>query len=192
MGDIASLISTIAAGVAAVAALGTLIVAFLTLREGRATIAELRKVATEAAKETAAQEAIVQSTQRLVQASNVTATVLHSVFLETHAAREVEALLRIRTALADVATATQHMLVENPQPDIFYGARQGLRAALAGVPDAEQFLPASHRIARDNSIVQARQHELDADHEVEQAIKAAREKLVAANRQSNEAMDVAW
>lgn len=192
MSDSASLVSTISAAVAAAAALATLIVAFLTLREGRATIAELRKLAAEATKETTAQEAMVQSMGRLVQASNITAAVLHSVFLEAQAAREVDALVRIRAALAGVATATQHMLVENPRPDIFFGARQSLRAALAGVADAEQSLPASHRISEDNSIVQARQHELEADHEVEAAIKAAREKLVAANRQANEAMDAAW
>jgi hypothetical protein len=180
----------VAAAVAALAALATLVVAFLTLREGRKTITELKTLALEASKETAAQEAIVRSTERLVQASNVTATVLHSVFLEAQAAREVEALLRIRTALAEVAYATQRVI--DGQPFIvFYGARQNLRAALAGVPDAEHVLPVSEGISTGTD-VHARQNELQADHELDAAFREAREKLAAANRQANKATDTAW
>jgi hypothetical protein len=192
MGDLGTSISTISAAVAAVAALATLVFAFLTFREGRKTITELKRLAVEAAKETAAQEAMVKSMQTLVQGSNVTATVLHSVFLEAQAAREVEALLRVRTALAEVAYATQRVMAENQPPILFYGARQTLRAALAGVPDAEHSLPTSHGIGSHDSVTHARQNELEADHEVDQALKIAREKLAAANRQANEAMDATW
>ena len=168
------------AAVAAVAALATLFVAYLTLREGRSTIVELRKVAGEAAKETAAQEAIVESTRALVKASETSTTVLHSIFLETQAAREIESLLRVRSALAEVAYATQRAM--NGQPEIvFYGARQTLRAALAGVLDAETILSNSYRIGHDASVVQARQNELQADHEVDVALGAARRKLAAAS-----------
>lgn len=192
MGDVAGLISTISAAVAAVAALATLIVAFLTFREGRATITELRKVAEEAAKETAAQEAIVKSMQSLVGASNVTAAVLHSVFLEAQAAREVEALLRVRTALAEVSYSTQRVFEGQP-PIVFFGARQNLLAALAGIPDPQRSLPASYRIGpQSREARQAQQHELEADSELEKELTAAREKLAAANSQSNEAMDAAW
>src|SRR5947207_11580114 len=103
MSDITALISTVSAALAAGAALATLIVALLTLREGRSTIAELRKVAAEAAKETTAQQAMVRSMERLIGVSNTTVAVLHSVLLESQAAREFEGLLRIRTAVAEVA-----------------------------------------------------------------------------------------
>ncbi len=189
MSELLTLISTISAAVAALAALATLVVAYLTFREGRKTIAELKALALEAAKETAAQEAMVESMQSLVRGSNVTALVIHAVFLEARTAREMEALLRIRTALAEVAYATQRVMAEH-QPDfLFYGARQALRAALAGVPDAEQALPISNRIAID-TILHARQNELQADHELDQALRDAHGRLHAANAQSNKAMGV--
>jgi hypothetical protein len=190
MGEVAVLISTVSAAVAAVAALATLVFAYLTFREGKATITELRKLAQEAAKETAAQEAIVTATQRLVQASNVTATVLHSVFLEAQAAREIEALLRIRAAVAEVAYAAQRIFEGQPAI-VIYGPRQHLLAALAGVPDPKG-LPASYDMGQSRDAGQAQQHELAAILEVEKAITEAREKLIAANNQSNEAMDAAW
>jgi hypothetical protein len=187
MGDIAAVISTISAAVAAGAALATLIVALLTLREGRATIAELQKVAGEAAKETAAQQAIVRSMERLVGVSNVTVAVLHSVFLEAQAAREVESLLRIRTAVAEVAYATQRIFEGQPSI-VFYGARQHLMAALAAVPDPKKDLPASYEMGDSRDARQAQQHELAAIMEVENALAAAREKLAEANAQSNQAI----
>src|SRR5450759_5192040 len=161
MGDVAGLVSTISAAVAASAALATLIVAFLTFREGRATIIELRKVAEEAAKETSAQDAIVKSMQSLVGATNATAAVLHSVFLEAQAAREVEALLRVRMALAEVTYSTQRVFEGQP-PIVFFGARQNLLASLAGIPDPQRSLPASYRIAHQSREArQAQQHELE-------------------------------
>jgi hypothetical protein len=186
MGEALTVISTVAAAIAALAALATLVVAFLTFREGRKTITELKHLALEASKETAAQEAIVRSTERLVQAANATAAVLHSIFLEAQAARGVEGLLRVRTALAEVTYATQRVMESQP-PIVFYGARQSLRAALAGVPDAEQALPISQRIGID-TVVHARQNELQADHELDEALKAARERLAAITRQLNEAV----
>jgi hypothetical protein len=84
------------------------------------------------------------------------------------------------------------VMAESHPPILFYGARQTLRAALAGVADLERSLPVSHGIGSHDSVTHARQNELQADHEVEQALNAAREKLSAANSQSNEAMDAAW
>jgi hypothetical protein len=191
MGDFGTTVSTFSAAVAALAALATLVVAYLTFREGRATIIELKKLSQEAARETAAQEAIVASTQKLVQASNATATVIHSLFLEAQAAREVEALLRVRTALAEIASATQRVLVDRQPEFLFYVARQNLRAALAGIPDTEHALPVSCGIGNDGSIVQARQNELQADHEVDEALDAARVRVKAASLQSSEAMESA-
>jgi hypothetical protein len=191
MGDIGGQVSTVSAAVAALAALATLVFAFLTFREGRKTIGELQKLAREAAKETAAQEAIVASMQSLVQASNVTAKVLHSVFLEAQAAREVEALLRIRAAVAEVAYGTQRIFEGQPSI-VLYGARQQLLAALAGVPDPKASLPDSYKMGQSRDARQAQQHELAAISEVEKALDEAREKLAAANSQSNDAMDAAW
>jgi hypothetical protein len=191
MGDVATYVSTISAAVAALAALATLVFAFLTFREGRKTISELKTLAQEAAKETAAQEAIVKSTERLVHASNVTATVLHSVFLEAQAAREIEALLRIRAAVAAVSNAAQ--LIFQGQPAIALdGPRQQLVAALAAVPDPKRSLPASYDMGQSRDARQAQEQELRAVSEVEKTLDEARQKLAAANTQSNEAMDAAW
>lgn len=180
--DVTPIVSTVSAAIAAGAALATLIVAFLTLREGRSTIAELKKLATEAAKETAAQE-------RLVGVSRTTALMQHAVFTEAQAAREVEALVRVRVALAEVAYATQRVMGESHPPILFYGARQTLRAALVGVSNAERRLPICSRIATDASIVNARQNELLADTEVDKELDEARGQLIDATMAANAAMN---
>ena len=180
MADVTGIISTVSAAIAAAAALATLVVAFLTLREGRSTISELRKLAAEASKETAAQE-------RIVSASHTTAAVLNAVFMEAQASREVDNLVRVRAALAEMAAASQRVVDGQPQ-FVFYSARQTLRAALVAIRDAEYRLPVCQRMSTDDSVAYARRYELEADAEVSKLLTAAWKRLDDALRSADEAM----
>ena len=187
MRDPTVVISTVSAAVAARAALATLGVAWRSLREGRTTIEGLKALAAEAANETAAQKAILESMNGLTLASRMTATVLHAVFLEAQAAREFEALVRVRVALAEVVTAIERVLGGQPE-FVFFMARQNLLAALAGVADAAKDLPATSELAGSYTARLAGSYQLPAEHEVDAGFTSARERLASATHQATNAM----
>jgi hypothetical protein len=113
------------------------------------------------------------------------------VFLEAQAAREIEALLRIRAAVAAVSNAAQ-LIFQGQSAIALDGPRQQLVAALAAVPDPMRSLPTTYDMGQSRDARQAQEHVLAAVVEVEGALDGARDKLAVANAQSNEAMGAAW
>jgi len=184
-----SLAATILAAVAAIASLGTLYYAYGAAREGRGTVEELRNLASEASLATAAQQVMVSTIQDLVDETTASAGVLHAVFLEAQASRRVEALIDVRKALAEVAGATQRVVVDGQPSFLFYVARQSLRATLLGIPDAATCLPAATAISIQETADTARIAELEADRELNVDLELTRLSVVAAGERAAAAMN---
>lgn len=172
-----SLITVALAALTAVAAVFTVYYAYQAAVVGRGTVAELQKLTREASIETAAQQEMVKAIGDLVASSNTTAEVLHAVFLESQAGREVEALLNVRRALAEVSGASHRVVVDHQPTFLFFLARQTLRAALAGVPSAEKTLPGAMGVSTRNDVDLARSAEHEMERELNVALEAAMAKL---------------
>jgi hypothetical protein len=178
MTDWLTLISTVAAGVAALAALATLFVSYRSLREGRGMIDQLKALALEATKETTAQQAIVGSTEKLATRSQATASLLHAVVLEANATRELEVFERVGAALAECISAIKRV-TEGQPTFLFFGAKQQLIAALASVPQGR--FSNCESLAGSYDAKTASQYMIAGRTEVESALGEAAKKLADAS-----------
>ncbi len=162
-------ISTASAAVAALAALGALIVAWKTLQEGRDTITELKKLQTAAKAET--------------EAARQTTRALHIILAEARLTREIDALRAVAGQLASFIAVMRGVPKNQASWHEFHDAKALLASQIAAVAPVQ--LPHAARLADlstdpriDNSSDQEQ-----ARVEIRKAIEAAAGRLTDVAKQ---------
>lgn len=155
------LISTIAAAIAAAAALASLFLAWRALVESGKVVTQLQGLATAAKAETAAEQQ--------------TTAALHTILVESQAARDFELLRLIARHIPELADEARKLRERDQQtvPWHDFNASQALfKALLATLP--QKGLEKCHALADADP---RRLDPADAEYEVRAAIAAARERL---------------
>lgn len=170
-------ISTVSAAVAALAALGALIVAWKTLQEGRDTITELKKLQTAAKAET-------EAAKETTEAARQTTRALHIILAEARLTREIDALRGVAGQLASFIAVMRGVVNNQAGWHEFHDARAVLASQIAAVAPVQ--LPHVARLADpstdpriDNSSDQEQ-----ARVEIRKAIEAAAARLTDVAKQA--------
>jgi hypothetical protein len=174
-----SIVATVSAVIAALAALIALGFAWLLLKEARSTIAALQAVRAAAEAETKAQAKILSSLQTLAQDTGDTARLIHRLLAEMQAGRELEQLRRIASVVADLQIMGLRVRsgVISPDWHAISSSQDLLKAFLAALPDDQ--LPKCRQMVVSNPTV-GTQIEADAMIEVQAATAEARKRLASA------------
>ena len=127
-------VSTFFAMVAALSGVIAVIIAGKSLSEARATITELQQLTKAAAIETKAQTAVAERMEAVANGSTATVQMLHVTILEAGVQAEIDSLVRVATAVSEVASAC--LRIAGGQPEfLFTVAQENLRAALISIQD---------------------------------------------------------
>jgi hypothetical protein len=176
--EVLNVVATVAAAVAALAALGALYVAWRTLKEGRDTIAELRKFSVAAQAETEATGETVRALQLMLAPVRETTRALQVILAETRLARELDGLRSIAGQVTLVIGAMRLVKKTDNYWHELDDAKNLLAAQLAAAPAA---LPACAHLASPLADPRTADQAHDkATQEIKAEIEKAKGQLTAA------------